>query len=390
MSTRDDDCDAELTTDWPANQPAPAPLDDGESTTVVPRHPVARPPHVPPASRPQHRPTPPPPLSPPQAPMRDRPGQGWQSGPAAPPPPSPPGGGWVPPTAPGYGQMPSGYPPAPAAAPSAKTGPRWGLIAGVTVTVAVLVAATVLYFDWSGDKGSTASPATATAPPTTTSSASAAPGSSGTSIAPSPSAPAPAPGQPSPASDLIDPATLSGFLASPADVGQLADNSTLTPTPIEKKPFVGYTVDPTNCTGAVVPGADQVYGGSGFTGFAGQGMYDDDHKVVQAITSFTTADAAQAFVDQQTVAWQACKYTTITQDAGDGVASRVTLGVTANVEGTTNLLFFPPTGTTGRQCEHSITPRNNVVVDVRVCAPSVGSMGWTLARDIGQQITGVR
>jgi serine/threonine-protein kinase len=42
------------------------------------------------------------------------------------------------------------------------------------------------------------------------------------------------------------------------------------------------------------------------------------------------------------------------------------------------------------QCQRAITNRTNVVVDVLACSPSVGSAGWTIARDVGQKITGQR
>jgi hypothetical protein len=37
-----------------------------------------------------------------------------------------------------------------------------------------------------------------------------------------------------------------------------------------------------------------------------------------------------------------------------------------------------------------MSAHKNLVVDVRVCASNVGSKGWTLARDIGEKITGQR
>ena len=189
----------------------------------------------------------------------------------------------------------------------------------------------------------------------------------------------------------VDPAALKGLLASVPEISQLADNATMKPDATVDAPLSGATVDPDHCTGAVMPGLDSVYRGSGFTGFAAQVLSDasQDHKVIQSIASFPSDAEAKAFVDQQFASWQACKYTDITLTIGNS-SQNGTTSTSANADGTNNIIIFPPGAGPGRQCQHSMTPRKNVVVDVRVCAPSVGSMGWTLARDIGQKITGQR
>jgi hypothetical protein len=182
-------------------------------------------------------------------------------------------------------------------------------------------------------------------------------------------------------------------LASVPEISQLVGGATMTPNATFDEPYKEAKVDPFTCTGAVQPGAYTTYNGSGYTGFAGQLLTDvpQENKVLQYIVSFPSDAEAKAFVDKQVAGWEACKFTDVTLSTGGGQAvSNATVGVTANNDGTANVFIFPPAGGAGRQCEHAITPRKNVVVDVRVCAASVGSMGWTLARDIGQKITGQR
>jgi serine/threonine-protein kinase len=166
----------------------------------------------------------------------------------------------------------------------------------------------------------------------------------------------------------------------------------MTPTAVQDAPLSGAVVDPDGCTGAVMPGSDSVYRGSTFTGIAVQGLTNDPQRVgvIQAIASFPSEADAQSFVDQQFADWQACKYTDITLTVGNGEPQRGKVAISANTLGTNNVFIFPPTGTDGRQCQHAMSARKNLVVDVRVCAPSVSSMGWTLARDIGENITGQR
>jgi hypothetical protein len=248
------------------------------------------------------------------------------------------------------------------------------------VVVALVAAGAYFYRDTGGDDQS-ATPPTSSATPTQA--------SEPQTSSPTPPPPAATPTAAAPAS--IEPSALSTYLASVPEVSQIADNAAMTPRPIENKPFSGITVDPFTCSGALTPGIDVVYNGSGFTGFVGQNLFDapQDHKVIQSIASFASPADAQAFFDKQIASWEQCRFTDVTSTIGNDSATAKT-GVTANTDGTASILIFPAGGGPGRQCQHAMTPRANVVVDVRVCAPSVGSAGWTLARDIGEKITGQR
>jgi hypothetical protein len=371
MNTPDDDRDAEMTTDWPGTQRGPA-ADDGEATTVVPKTPQSSPPPM----SPPPRPAPPPPMSPPQAGQW---GPRWNTppGPGSPPPP---GGAWAPPVPPGP-YPPSPYPPV---TPRPPKGPRWGLLAFCAIALVVIAVAVTVFVTRGGDSSKPTARSTTSEAPTSTASTSASAPSTGA---------APPTGSSAPTSgDVVPPTALKGLLASVADVTQLADNAMMTPVATQDSPLAGALVVPDSCTGAVMPGLDSVYRGAGFTGFAVQVLNNDPQNVsmIQSIASFPSANEAQSFVDGQFADWQACKYTDFTLTVGNGDPQRGKVAISANTLGTNNVLIFPPTGTDGRQCQHAMSARKNAVVDVRVCAPSVGSMGWTLARDIGEKITGQR
>jgi hypothetical protein len=369
MNTPDDDRDAEMTTDWPGTQRGPA-ADDGEATTVVPNTPRQG---SPPPMSPPPRPAPPPPMSPPQAGQWD-PRWGTPPAPGAPPP-----GAWVPPLPPGP-YPPNPYPPV---TPKPPKGPRWGLLgAGALVLVVIAVAVTVFVTRGGDTSTPTARSSTSAATPTASASAS----ETSTTAEPPTGSSTPT------SADVVGPAELKGLLASVPEITQLVDNAVMTPTAVQDAPLSGATVTPDSCTGAVMPGFDSVYRGSSFTGIAVQGLTNDPQRVgvIQAIASFPSEADAQSFVDQQFAGWQACKYTDITLIVGNGEPQRGKVAISANTLGTNNVFIFPPTGTDGRQCQHAMSARKNTVVDVRVCTPSVGSMGWTLARDIGEKITGQR
>ncbi|KAA0086498.1 sensor domain-containing protein [Mycolicibacterium sp. P9-64] len=372
MNTPDDDRDAEMTTDWPGTQRGPA-ADDGEATTVVPKTPQHS---TPPPMSPPPRQAPPPPMSPPQPGQWD-PRWNTPPGPSSPPPPG--GGAWVPPVPPGP-YPPNPYPPV---TPKPPKGPRWGLLGIGALALVVIAVAVTVFVTRGGDSSTTAARSSTSEAASPTASTSA---SSTAAAPPTGSSSEPTSG------DVVPPTALKGLLASVPEITQLVDNAVMTPSAVQTAPLSGATITPDSCTGAVMPGIDSVYRGSSFTGIAVQGLNNDPQRigVLQAIASFPSAAEAQSFVDGQFADWQACKYTDITQIVGNGEPQHAKVAISANTLGTNNVFIFPPTGTDGRQCQHAMSARKNTVVDVRVCTPSVGSMGWTLARDIGAKITGQR
>ncbi|MGV0810675.1 sensor domain-containing protein [Mycolicibacterium boenickei] len=101
---------------------------------------------------------------------------------------------------------------------------------------------------------------------------------------------------------------------------------------------------------------------------------------------------ATRFFNGKFTAWRACNYTEISTSGG-GQHRTVKTGVATEHEGIANVLIWPgdkPAGSAG-SCEHAMSPRKNVIVDVRVCVAE-GSMtsGQRLVKDIGKKITGER
>jgi len=183
-------------------------------------------------------------------------------------------------------------------------------------------------------------------------------------------------------------------MASVADVTQIANNAMMTPTITQDLPIIGVHVDPFICNGPVMTGMHTTYSGAG-TAFVVQLLNNGPQNVdvVQALTSFPSAAAAKAFVDRQFEDWQSCDDTdiTITVDGRyGGPPQHGRLGKSTNDLGPSVVLLSPLPGAEGRQCQHVMSARNNVVVDVRVCAPNVLNMGWNLDQAIGEKITGQR
>jgi serine/threonine-protein kinase len=185
------------------------------------------------------------------------------------------------------------------------------------------------------------------------------------------------------------------LLESASDVSDRLESPGMTASPVSTELISGMTVTPDNCAGAWTPGLSDTYAGSGYTGAALQLVRDpgqNNHQVNQAIVSFADDAAAKAFYDQQVAAWQGCNYQKISATAPGVPSVSGTAAVSADTDGTTNMLILVDNWPGGGaiQCQRAITNRTNVVVDVLACSPSVGSAGWTIARDIGQKITGQR
>jgi len=395
MSTYDPNSDPDKTTDWPTNRPFPPPGDDAEATRIVPPR--------------GGTPTPPPtsPVPPPGQTPYGAPATGWT------PPPAPQGapGSWQPPAPPGH-YPPPGYPTgSPGGTPPGGKKP-WGLILGALAVVILLVGGGMfvlgggsLPFTSKNDETATASDKSGTDADDADDSESGSSSDSGTksksesgedspskksgSTSASPTAEAPA----TSSDGTIDPASLSTLLASVSDLNERLDANLSPVGALQTQPFSGMTVQPTNCAGALLPGIDTVYRGEDITGFSGQILTDDasNTAVMQSVIAFNSDSDATTFFNKQFGAWQNCKFTDILASGG-GQTQKVKTAAPGDTDGTATLIIFPgdsPSGS-GRSCQRGMSPRNNVIVDVRVCSPNNGSKGFTLARDIGAKITGKR
>ena len=355
MSTHDRNSDGEETSAWPGTQP---PFSG----------PV--PPAVPQTGAPQ---------MPWQQPAQGGPG-GWV-------PPTPPG---TPPGAPfgGYGQpqMPT---------PPSQSGSKKGVLAAVTAVAALAVAGAGIYY-WTPisnkllGQSSTTTSASSTTQTTTTSSATSSTSSSAATPTPSaPAAPAPS-ATPAPAAP-VDGADLQSYLATPAELSKRFDGADMQPVGLSKQPITDIDVNPYKCSGTAVPGISQAWSGSGFTGFVDQVVNDStgDHKFIQTLGAFPTADAAKYFVSNQLSQWKDCANTNLTITIGGTATHANTGAVSTGAEGVNTVVLTPPAAGS-RQCARAMIASNNVVVDVRACVVNVGTAASDIARDISQKLSAPR
>ncbi|WKG03615.1 sensor domain-containing protein [Mycolicibacterium sp. HK-90] len=193
------------------------------------------------------------------------------------------------------------------------------------------------------------------------------------------------------ASEAVDPASLPGLLASVSDLNERFTGNFTPAAATQTSPFSGMTVEPSNCAGALLPGIDYVYRTANYSGFAGQILSDKaiDTTVMQAVIAFNSETEATRFFNDQYTAWKGCNYTEI-NTSGGGQEQTIKTGVAAESDGTAQLLMWKDHAGSDKGCQRGMSPRKNVIVDVRVCSLNVASSGYTLVRDIGAKITGKR
>lgn len=183
---------------------------------------------------------------------------------------------------------------------------------------------------------------------------------------------------------------LPSYLASAQQISSLIGNVPVTSGTLVYKPFSGFVVEPFECAGTLVPGIDVAYAGAGVDGFVGQPVSDDlkEHKVIQTLARFATAEDASGFARVQALAWSRCagKAATVTDQTGSAVAITVGNATTAG-DGVTGVTIIPSSGGGDRRCGHAMAARRNAVIDVRVCDPSGGSAAVAVVRAIGDAVS---
>jgi serine/threonine protein kinase len=146
----------------------------------------------------------------------------------------------------------------------------------------------------------------------------------------------------------------------------------------------------TSCMGTMLPIEDKVYADSGYKAAYGQSYAgaapDSTDQVTEAVVSFGSADLAETFVNRQAVLWDQCANASLTFYGQQGRPNRTwLLGTTTNDDGMVSAVSTPQ-GRPG-DCQHALTARNNVVVDVIAClTPNTGGRAVTIATQIAGKV----
>jgi eukaryotic-like serine/threonine-protein kinase len=146
-----------------------------------------------------------------------------------------------------------------------------------------------------------------------------------------------------------------------------------------------------DCLGAWQPGLASSYAGSTPTGSTIQVLNNQDSQlvsVIQAIVTVPDANTAHRFVTDQADKWAGCAGKTITENptqAGAKETIHWTFGTLNNSGGTVSLTHFAQEHQMV-VCQHAVTARSNVVVDVVACQLGLDNQGVDILNAIAARI----
>ncbi|MGW4098459.1 sensor domain-containing protein [Mycobacterium sp. NPDC004974] len=192
----------------------------------------------------------------------------------------------------------------------------------------------------------------------------------------------------------VEASELQGVLLSASTIGEKLKAPGLTAGPVETSLSTDPATPP-DCAGVWAPGAQSAYADSGYTDVAIQTLSAGPAPhVVQAVVLFPDEAAAQASFQKQASTWAACRFKSMNATY-DGLGTD-TVKTTGNGEDKAeeflNMTIF--TDLTGAAdaitCSRGLARRANVIVDVRGCTRDNPTAGYSVARDIGKNITGKR
>lgn len=132
------------------------------------------------------------------------------------------------------------------------------------------------------------------------------------------------------------------------------------------------------------------YEGSGWTAIRDQELRDrptdSDHIVYQAVVTFPDAASAHELVDAQKTEWSRCDDQRVDlHDPGDPNTHYWSLNTATEQDGVLTITRSEQ-DLPGWACQHAMTTRNNVVVDVSACAMDIDDRGADLAQRIADKI----
>lgn len=179
---------------------------------------------------------------------------------------------------------------------------------------------------------------------------------------------------------LLDTPTVNAIMGT----HDLAVNPKLTTT----KLYID-TTDKPECGGVWANANKTVYSGSAWQSVQTQYLVEPDnprHEVYQSVVSFPTAQTASDFVAKEGKRWPACNGTSITTTNADTPAQTWWIA-TVSQQGELLTSIANREGARGLSCQHALTARNNVVVDVEACGWDVAQQGTTIAQRIAEHIS---
>ncbi|MGH3561711.1 MAG: serine/threonine-protein kinase PknH/PknJ, partial [Mycobacterium sp.] len=192
-----------------------------------------------------------------------------------------------------------------------------------------------------------------------------------------------------PATD-VPPSALRSILLTAA---QISGNATAGAVVLEQDNSTLFddtdTADPAECVGAWSPAQQRAYAGSGWTGVAVQllrGMYKQvsEDGIIQAVVAFPSQTKAVQSLQQQQKQWAACAGKPVTVTAAGQAAQTWEFGPPATFTGIVKLEARLRDDST--TCQHGMSVRANILIDIRRCGPPGGSSVLALINSTADKV----
>jgi len=146
------------------------------------------------------------------------------------------------------------------------------------------------------------------------------------------------------------------------------------------------TMAPQECLAIDGAAEAPVYANSGYWSERDQSLNDGDnftHYLKQAVVLFPTVEKAGAFFDASAQQWPVCRQYTHTQSE-----SQWSVGQISNANGTLSTTATQQNASApGWGCEHALTLRNNVVIDINTCSADAADSALKIADQIAGNVT---
>ncbi|WP_286135006.1 sensor domain-containing protein [Mycobacterium sp. UM_Kg1] len=144
------------------------------------------------------------------------------------------------------------------------------------------------------------------------------------------------------------------------------------------------------CLVAWMPAEKTVYGDADWTATLAQSLteYSHDHFVIQAVTVFTTRDAARGFFDMTARQWSPCGERTFGTVKNGRPDTSWTFDAVTDVDWTLWMTQHQD-GSAGWSCQRALRVTNNVAIDVLACKLYVSDEAVTIANGIDARLPSV-
>ena len=187
------------------------------------------------------------------------------------------------------------------------------------------------------------------------------------------------------------PARVDSILLGAQEVGTISgDPNMVSGAHGEKLRAQQGTLSNPDCLGLFEPLMESVYGPANPTAMRFEVVHtagnDPAHRVVEAVTTFQSAEKARAFVESSAEKWRSCAGQNVTLTGANGKGVEWAVG---NVTGAAPKITQVRTQNdgSGKSCQHVLSAVSDLVIDVQACGNDITDPAARMAEQMGAKAT---